>query len=691
MQIKFYRRTLMFTLTSQSMNRLVGRLSSWQVAFALVLSTLVSPALAQVDSWVVANCPGFKQPPLSTMVELCNGHEACSVVVSSYDACPRVQKLLETLDASMSPAPSGFAGMFSKRQITPGALWRANVASMFLPADFEEVSKSLLDRIDQLLPLNAAPVRQFTRPGSGSSGKIVVYLFETSDALKAEGGTASAASGDVIQGPAMTFYSSGQMRRAYHINDAPALAIDVVVPQLGGARSSLVLPAGATSGSAVLRFIRGTSVFVGQGVLRGNPAPLSGTRTFPDGRRFEGRFDPVGTGLVEGKQLRADGTLASEGTYANFELSAGNLYDPTGTRVIESVDKVKAQAVAAAAARELVERQRREQEIAKAAQEAQERMAQAKQEAAKAAQEAQYKSTLANSNAGQLFALAEQFAASGDAAKAREARLALISRFPNHPMAATAAQQMAGGANAAATGTNRTLPSGPTALATNAPGVGSGPACTVNEGLVQRYIPLLLDFSRQRAIQTLPTDQIPKVMSDSVKRIPTDELPDLINKIRARQANPKYPVPHYELLDRIQLDLYECEMKRRAGGVQAASAVAPANIVSSNGNTSCASTPQESFRRFENDLRSFDKQFPNSPPTSSTGSGARAQNQYALFYGTRGLGILETYRSCLSPADYETNKKLFEGMRDNGRTGCEKLSTSPGSCTATYPAGWPSR
>ena len=51
--------------------------------------------------------------------------------------------------------------------------------------------------------------------------------------------------------------------------------------------------------------------------------------------------------------------------------------------------------------------------------------------------EQQYQNALAKSNAGQLFALAEQSVAAGDADKAREARLALISRFPNHPLAAT--------------------------------------------------------------------------------------------------------------------------------------------------------------------------------------------------------------------------------------------------------------
>jgi hypothetical protein len=115
---------------------------------------------------------------------------------------------------------------------------------------------------------------------------------------------------------------------------------------------------------------------------------------------------------------------------------------------------------------------------------------------------------------------------------------------------------------------------------------------------------------------------------------------------------------------------------------------APAAPSANAGATGCASTPQEAFRRFGNEMEELSRSKPNAPPKSSSGSGARDQNQYALFYGTEGLTILEKYRTCLSPADYESNKRALEGARDNGRAGCERLSTSPGSCTATYPAGW---
>lgn len=67
---------------------------------------------------------------------------------------------------------------------------------------------------------------------------------------------------------------------------------------------------------------------------------------------------------------------------------------------------------------------------------------------------------------------------------------------------------------------------------------------------------------------------------------------------------------------------------------------------------------------------------------------AHAININTPFYGSNGLRILERYRKCLSAADCAANKNALEGMRNTGQTGCEKLSSAAGSCTATYPMSW---
>ncbi|WP_143713716.1 hypothetical protein [Variovorax sp. RO1] len=65
-----------------------------------------------------------------------------------------------------------------------------------------------------------------------------------------------------------------------------------------------------------------------------------------------------------------------------------------------------------------------------------------REEAARAEQ--QFRTSLQTLNPGQLFARADELNAQGDSARAREVQRALMSRFPNHPLAATAARQMAG-------------------------------------------------------------------------------------------------------------------------------------------------------------------------------------------------------------------------------------------------------
>ncbi len=80
-------------------------------------------------------------------------------------------------------------------------------------------------------------------------------------------------------------------------------------------------------------------------------------------------------------------------------------------------------------------------------------------EAARAEQ--QFRASLQTMNPGQLFAKADELSAQGDSARAREVQRALMSRFPNHSLAATAASQMAGeSSTSSATSSNATSAAG---------------------------------------------------------------------------------------------------------------------------------------------------------------------------------------------------------------------------------------
>lgn len=67
----------------------------------------------------------------------------------------------------------------------------------------------------------------------------------------------------------------------------------------------------------------------------------------------------------------------------------------------------------------------------------------------RAKEEADFKKKLATDNAGQLYALGDELEDSGDKDRSRQAFRALIARFPNHALAATAAQRLSGEKSAA--------------------------------------------------------------------------------------------------------------------------------------------------------------------------------------------------------------------------------------------------
>ncbi|MDQ0070062.1 hypothetical protein J2W34_001836 [Variovorax boronicumulans] len=97
--------------------------------------------------------------------------------------------------------------------------------------------------------------------------------------------------------------------------------------------------------------------------------------------------------------------------------------------------------------------QRKREEVARAEQ-------RQRDDAARADQ--QFRTGLQTMNAGQLFARADELSSQGDRARAREVQRALISRFPDHPLAATAARQMAGesGGNANPSAGESSMPAG---------------------------------------------------------------------------------------------------------------------------------------------------------------------------------------------------------------------------------------
>lgn len=108
----------------------------------------------------------------------------------------------------------------------------------------------------------------------------------------------------------------------------------------------------------------------------------------------------------------------------------------------------------------------------------------AKEKAEKQAAEAraaltitQLRASISKLNAGQLFAKADELSSQGEQAQAREVLRALVSRFPDHPLAATAAQQMRAMSNATNNASTTESASGQSGDGARGNSGGSGNVC----------------------------------------------------------------------------------------------------------------------------------------------------------------------------------------------------------------------
>jgi hypothetical protein len=98
----------------------------------------------------------------------------------------------------------------------------------------------------------------------------------------------------------------------------------------------------------------------------------------------------------------------------------------------------------------------------------------------------------------------------------------------------------------------------------------------------------------------------------------------------------------------------------------------------------CGSSPADAAQQFDVAVGDWRTRNPIPTPPAGVGSGAQAQYQWSYFFGVEVLKILERFRPCMSPADYNANKRVLEGARDAGFEGCRKLSND-NACALRMP------
>ncbi|MDA7416280.1 hypothetical protein PGB34_07875 [Xenophilus arseniciresistens] len=365
------------------------------LALGSVLLLMPSMAVAQVNP-EIANCSELKDEATVTQADLCAAHVGCRFVLNVQKTCARAKGYLERLQAAIGEGTRTLFG--TRKEVTPDAVFTATLGDESRGAARTLGGDTAVQAQAQEIGAQVRDVWHNSElTGKSSKGSDWIYYGQTRDGA--------------WHGTGTVIYSSGEIQRGEFKDNQRNGAFDTLLPN--GSRH-----VGKTDGSTT-EGLWVTPSGVKEKGKDWKDGTFIGTRTEADGSSFTGRIEKGKR--VEGTAFRADGTVSEKGRYENGQLSVGVQRDAAGNTT--SVDLPAARA---AAAREAAEAQ-----------------AQRKREEA-ARQQQQFQARLQTANPGELYALADELSAQGDAGRAREAQRALTSRFPDHPLALTAARQMAG-------------------------------------------------------------------------------------------------------------------------------------------------------------------------------------------------------------------------------------------------------
>ncbi|WP_369646728.1 hypothetical protein [Variovorax sp. V118] len=375
----------------------------------LVLSACVLAAPADARAQVnpeIANCVELKDEATVTQADLCAAHVGCRFVLNVQKTCARAKSYLERLQAAIGEGTRTLLFGYRK-EVTPDAIFtaelnseeRSNERALGARPDVQPRAQDIGNRVRDAGTGD-------TLSGNGKNGTTWVYYGQTRDGQEEGAGT--------------TIFSSGEIQRGQYRQGEKQGAFDVLHPT--GDRFVGEYVNGKRVGAGAYGFKNGATL-VGRWTDTG---AVQGTFTRADGSRFEGlRVDGK---PAQGREYRADGSLSEEGRYEKGVLSVGARIDTEGNRIDVNLPRDREAAARAEAEKNRLaaeaEQQRKREQAAQA--------------------EQQFRTSLQTMNPGQLFARADELNAQGDHARAREVQRTLMSRFPDHPLAATTARQMTG-------------------------------------------------------------------------------------------------------------------------------------------------------------------------------------------------------------------------------------------------------
>lgn len=358
----------------------------------------------ETNEW--ANCQEVTDPDVRDRMDLCVAHAGCKLVLKVHRTCTAVRGFVDRLGQSIGQGVKTLFGV--RRDIQPDNLWDAVQTDNTRQLDELPVVKETTTRIREALAKSKPEIET----GRNRRGVEYVILGEKADPTRAERWL-------------MVLESDGEMKRAQYVNGQLQLGDVIRIGEDGGTTRVVgPLQGGLLTGQGAQVNPAGT---VSEGLyIQGGLT--QGSRRYPTGERDEGQFEKVGNAsvLVQGSKYGRDGALTEKGVFRNGELVVGERY--ANGQVVATVDADRALREQAQA-RQRAELQRLGED-------------KTRREAEAAQREQAFKDQLQRANAGELFALADQWREQRDADKARQALRALITRFPNHPLATAAAGQL---------------------------------------------------------------------------------------------------------------------------------------------------------------------------------------------------------------------------------------------------------
>lgn len=361
-----------------------------------------------------ANCEEIADPDIKFQMEVCSSHVGCRLVMGIHGACVKVKQFLGNLKSILTREEkveqeklSQDTSIFGKLKSITGGTRVELTANHVVEASLTDPMKRLQDEDAEWrskstqvsAKISAANKQVLTGTTGGGTGQYA-YIGDVTNGVASGWGT--------------RFYSNGLILRGeFKDND------------LSGTGDAIYSNGLRQLGSYVSGQVNG-----------------EGFQVDALGNQFRGTYRN-GQANGMGTLYRPDGSIQSKGEFVNSKLHVGEIYSADGaTR--QTVDKP----AEARLAQEQAEERQRERVLAQRA------AAKRKEDEAAAAEQA-YRASLNSLNAGELFAKADEWSSSGDKAKAREVLRALVSRFPDHPLAAQAAQQMSSGsASTTSSGSN---------------------------------------------------------------------------------------------------------------------------------------------------------------------------------------------------------------------------------------------